>query len=172
MGSRGAVIMGFFGAVFAALTMHRQWQIVGITLAVPFIVSLAIWVAAAQTIRLKGNGIDMSERTKKALIWSSAGEGIGIFVAVNIVNNLKRPDLLLPAMALVVGLHFLPIGHAASFRPFYTLGVVLLLSAAIGFMVAAPVGGQIAGIAAALGLWFASVTAVRRERQAKQVSMA
>nr|WP_314541435.1 hypothetical protein [uncultured Massilia sp.] len=159
--------MGFFGAVFAALTMHRQWHIVGVALAIPFLVSLAIWAAAAQALRLEGDGMEMSARTKKALIWNSTAEGIGIFVAVNVVNNLHRPDLVLPAMALVVGLHFLPIAHAASSRPFYTLGAVLLLAAIMGFMVAAPIGGDIAGTVAALSLWFASVSAIRRERQAK-----
>lgn len=172
MGARGAVIMGFFGAVFAALTIHQHWQVVGIKLALPFIIFLAIWAAAAQTIRLKDNGFVMSEKVKKVLLWSSSGEGIGIFLAVNVVNNLHRPDLLLPAMTLVVGMHFLPIAHAASFRPFYMLAAVLLLSAAIGFMVPAPVGGEIAGISAALSLWFASIAAVSRERNAKQTSMA
>lgn len=159
--------MGFFGAVFAALTMHRQWHIVGVALALPFLVFLAIWAAAAQALRLEGGGMEMSARTKKALIWSSTAEGIGIFLAVNVVNNLHRPDLVLPAMALVVGLHFLPIAHAAASRPFYTLGAVLLLAAIMGFMVAGPAGGEIAGTVAALSLWFASVSAIRRERQAK-----
>ena len=172
MGARGAVIMGFFGALFAALTMRLQWQVTGPMLAVPFIVFLAIWAAAAHTLRLKGNGIVLSETTKKALMWSSIGEGFGVFLASNVVTNLHRPDLLLPAIALVVGLHFLPIAHAASFRPFYVLGAFLLFSAVIGFLVAAPLGGEIAGIAAALSLWFASAAAIRRDRQAKRTSMA
>lgn len=172
MGARGAIIMGFFGAVFAALTIHQHWQVAGLKIALPFIISIAIWAVAAQTIRLKGNGFAMSEKMKKVLLWSSTGEGIGIFVAVNVVNNLHRPDLILPAMALVVGLHFLPIAHAVSFRPFYILATVLLLSAAIGFIVPAPVGSEIAGISAALALWVASITAVSRERDAKQASTA
>jgi len=172
MGARGAVIMGFFGAVFAALTMYLQWQVGLIMLTLPFIVFLLIGAAAMHTMGLKGSGIVLSERTKKALMWSSAGEGIGIFLASNIVNNLHRPDLLLPAIAFVVGLHFLPIAHAASFRPFYMLGAFLLLSAVIGFLVAAPLGGSIAGIAAALSLWLASTTAISRDQKAKRASLA
>src|SRR5437763_1266969 len=172
MGARGAVIMGFFGSVFAALTMCLQWQIMGAMLAFPFIIFLAIVAVASHTMRLKGNGIVLSEKTKKALMWSSIGEGIGIFLAVNVVANLHRPDLLLPAIALVVGLHFLPIAHASSFRPFYVLGAFLLLSAVIGLVVAAPAGGAIAGIAAALSLWVASLAAIGRDRQAKQASIA
>ena len=172
MGARGAIIMGFFGAVFAALTMRLQWQM-GIAIqALPFIVFLVIGAAAMHTIGLRGDGIAMSERTKKALMWSSTGEGIGIFLAVNIVNNLHRPDLLLPAIAFVVGLHFLPIAYAASFRPFYLLGAFLLLCAVIGCLVAPPVGADIAGIAAALSLWCASTTAISRDRSAKLASLA
>jgi len=167
MGARGAVIMGFFGAVFAALTMRLQWQLGAAMLASPFIVFLIIAAGAIHTIGLKGNGIVLSERTRKALMWSSIGEGIGIFLASNVVNNLHRPDLLLPAIALVVGLHFLPIARAAAFRPFYLLGAFLVLSSVIGFLVAAPVGGDIAGIAAALSLWIASTAAISRDRHAK-----
>jgi hypothetical protein len=171
MGARGAVIMGFFGAVFAALTLHWQWQLGNGMLVLPFIVFLVIVVAAAHTLRLPGSGILLSEKTRKALMWSSTGEGIGIFLVSNVVINLHRPDLLLPGIALVVGLHFLPIAHAAAFRPFYLLGAVLLLSAAVGFIVAAPLGGEIAGSAAALGLWYASIAAISRDRQAKRVSL-
>jgi hypothetical protein len=89
-------------------------------------------------------------------------------VAANIVINLHRADLMLPAMALVVGLHFLPIARAASFRPFYLLGATLILAAMIGAIVSAPGGGAIAGMTAAMGLWIASILAVRRDWRAKQ----
>lgn len=59
-------------------------------------------------------------------MWSTIGEGIGLFLASNIVINLHRPDLLLPSMALVVGLHFLPIALATHLRPFSVLGAALL----------------------------------------------
>jgi hypothetical protein len=172
MGARGAIIMGFFGAVFATLTMYLQWQVGGAMLALPFIVFLAIAAAAAHTMGLKGDGIVLSRNIKKALMWSSIGEGIGIFLASNVVSNLHRPDLLLPAIALVVGLHFLPIAYAAPFRPFYVLGTFLLAYAVIGFQEAAPIGGDIAGISATLSLWFASVAAIGREQQVKRASVA
>lgn len=52
----------------------------------------------------QARGIEPSERAGRVIIWSSIGEGVGLFVAANIVQNLHRPELLLPAMALVVGL--------------------------------------------------------------------
>ena len=66
-------------------------------------------------IHLPGGGIKPSKEAERAIIWSSTAEEIGLFLASDIVIKLHRPDLLLPAMALVVGLHFLPIAFAACF---------------------------------------------------------
>ncbi|MCW1429938.1 hypothetical protein [Novosphingobium sp. JCM 18896] len=163
--------MGFFGAVFAALTVYWQWHASGIALAVPFVVFAAIGVAAHQVIRLPGDGIRPSERAERTITWSSIAEGIGLFIASNIVINIHRPDLLLPAMALVVGLHFLPIAFAASFRPFYVLGTGLILGAIFGVLAGPPAGGAIAGFAAAGCLWIASAIAVRRDWRSKRAAM-
>ncbi|WP_375393907.1 hypothetical protein [uncultured Sphingomonas sp.] len=168
MGAWGAIIMGFFGAVFAALTMHWQWHAAGLPLTIPFTVFAAIALAAAHVIRLPGTGIVPSERARRAIMWSSIAEGIGLFLAANIVINLHRPDLLLPAMALVVGLHFLPIAFAATFRPFCVLGAALILSAIVGLIAPAPLGGALAGLTSALGLWTAAIIAVRRDWRAKR----
>ncbi|GAN91158.1 hypothetical protein Gbfr_025_018 [Gluconobacter frateurii M-2] len=70
-------------------------------------------------------------------------------------------------MALVVGLHFLPIAFAAGFRPFYVLGAALIVAATVGFAVGASMGGKIAGLMAAGALWLASGIAIRRDWFAK-----
>ena len=114
-----------------------------------------------------GEGIKPSPKEERAITWSSIGEGVGLFLAANLVINLHRPDLLLPWMALVVGLHFLPIAFAAGFRPFYVLGTALVVAAIMGFVVGAPTGGEVAGFMAAGALWLASGIAVRRDWLAK-----
>jgi hypothetical protein len=167
MGAWGAIIMGFFGSLFAALTLSFQYHVAGAALAVPFVVFVAIGLAAAYVLRLPGPGIEPSERAGRVIMWSSIGEGIGLFVAANLVMNLHRPELLLPAMALVVGLHFLPIAYAAPFQPFYVLGGALIVAAIAGALVAAPIGGAVAGLAAAGALWLAALTAVRRDYRAR-----
>ena len=167
MGAWGALIMSFFGAVFASLTLYWQWHLSGAALAWPFAAFVLIGIAASYVIHKPGEGIKPSEREQRAIMWSSIGEGIGLFLASNIVINLHRPDLLLPSMAVVVGLHFLPIAFAAEFRPFYALGVVLIAIAAAGFVVGGPTGGELAGFMAAGALWFASGIAVRRDWVAK-----
>ncbi|MBF5044625.1 hypothetical protein FGE12_19650 [Aggregicoccus sp. 17bor-14] len=167
MGAVGAVIMSFFGAVFAALTLHSQRGWSGPSLAAPFAVFAALALAARTASRLPGPGLTHSARAGRAILWSSTAEGVGIFVAANVVDNLGHPELLLPAMALVVGLHFLPIAFAMTFRPFYVLGAALLAASAAGFLLAPPLGPQVSGFAAALSLWGAAALAVLRERRAR-----
>ena len=171
MGGWGAIIMSFFGACFASLTLYWQYDSTGLVLALPFLGFAAVALAAVHVLRLPGTGIVPSQRAERAIMWSTIGEGVGLFLASNIVMNLHRPELLLPAMALVVGLHFLPIAYAAAFRPFYLLGAALILAAIVGIVIAPPTGGGVAGLMAALGLWTAAAIAVRRDWLAKRESM-
>ncbi len=167
MGAWGALVMSFFGAVFVSLTLYWQWHLAGIVLAVPFLGFALIGLAAGHVIRSPGAGITPTPKEERAIMWSTIGEGIGLFLASNIVINLHRPDLLLPAMALVVGLHFLPIAFVAAFRPFFVLGAALIVAAITGFAVGAPTGGAVAGFMAAGALWLAAGMAVRRDWVAK-----
>jgi hypothetical protein len=167
MGAWGAIIMSFFGALFAALTFAFQLHWRGPALGLPFLGFAIIALAAAAVIRRPGEGVTPSPRVEKVIMWSSIGEGIGLPVAATLMTNLGHPELLLPAMAIVVGLHFLPIAYAASFIPFYLLGAALLAAGALGFIVAPLAGGEVAGFAAAAALWAASIMAVRRDSLAK-----
>ena len=167
MGAWGAIIMSFFGAAFAALTLYWQYGVADFTLVVPFFVFVAIGLAALHVLRRPGVGLVPCPRAERVLMWASIGEGVGLFLAGNIVMNLHRPEWLLPAMALVVGLHFLPIAWAAHFRPYFLLGAALVLAAIAGFSVPAPLGGTVAGLMAALALWTAALLAVGRDWLAK-----
>ena len=168
MGAWGGIIMGFFGAVFAALTLSGPAGVTGPAAFAPFVVLAVIGLAAALVLRLPGPGIAPSAAASRVIMWSSIAEGIGLFIAANLVINLHHPEYLLPAMALVVGLHFLPMAWAAAFAPFYLLGGALILAAAAGFILAAPLGGELSGGAAALSLWLAASLAVARDRSARR----
>ena len=168
MGARGALIMGFFGAVFASLTLYWQWHVNGPSLALPFLGFVVIGLAATYVVRAPGTGIEPTSRVQRAIMWSSIAEGVGLFLASNILINLHRLDLLLPSMALIVGLHFLPIAFAAGFRPFYALGAGLIIAASAGFIVGEPAGGELAGFTGAAALWLAAAMAVRRDWRTKR----
>ncbi len=51
---------------------------------------------------------------KKMGMWFGiifGAEGLFIFLGVNLVNRLGHTDLIIPVIALVVGLHFYPLGR-------------------------------------------------------------
>jgi len=101
------------------------------------------------------------------MLWSSIGEGIGLFIVAHLLANLGHVELLLPAMALVVGLHFIPIAYWVPFRQLYILAAVIILGGIVGLSIHQPKGGVIAGFTAAAALVLASIAAIRRERSAK-----
>ena len=163
MGATGAVIMSFFAAVFAsmALAIRSGWHTSLPFL--PFLIFAGIAIAARVLSRRAGQRPDAPKRTGRVILWSSVAEGVGIFVAANVVANLGHPELLLPAIALVVGLHFLPMAYLIPFRPFYLLGGTLVAVAVLAVGRPDLVGARSAGFAAALVLWTAALLALRRQ---------
>ncbi|MES2055339.1 MAG: hypothetical protein V4564_05300 [Pseudomonadota bacterium] len=162
--------MSFFGAVFAAMTLAIGLGWSGVPLMLPFLVFAAIAAAAAIVIRRPGEGVTPSTQAGRVIMWSTIGEGVGLFVAANLVVNLGHHEWLLPAMALVVGLHFIPMAAAIPFRPFYGLAAALLGAAALGFALTQPINEEIAGLTAALALWTAALLAIRRDSRAKSMT--
>jgi hypothetical protein len=167
MGAWGGIIMSFFGALFAALTLAFEFHWSGIILGLPFLGFVAIALAATLALRMPGEGIVPSKQAEKVIMWSSMAEGVGLFVAAQTTISLRHREMLLPAMALVVGLHFLPMARAIPFRPFYVLGIALLAASAAGFALGGTGGAKLAGFAGTIALWAAAILAVARERRAR-----
>lgn len=163
MGTTGALIMGFFGAVFAAMALAWPLGLPIATAAAPLLVFALILIAALAVARGPGATSGLSPHAARVVMWSSIAEGIGIFVGINIVINLGHRDWTLPVIALMVGLHFLPIARATTSRAFARLAIALLVAAVAGFTLPQPAGAALAGLAAAASLWIAAILAIARE---------
>jgi hypothetical protein len=163
MGPAGAGIMGFFGAVFfiAALGPVIGWMNPLFLLPIGGFGYIAI---RSNALVRRGSPAQRegTARAGKVIVWSSIGEGIGILIVVNVLANVGRADLILPGIAAVVGLHFLPMAYGIPFRAFYAVGSALLIAATLGMLLPQPTGAAVAGIAAAASLWIASAAALRR----------
>lgn len=61
-------------------------------------------------------------------------EGLGIFIAINIVTNLGHPELTIPVIALVVGLHFYPLARVFKRTIDYYLATWSTLIAILGIV--------------------------------------
>jgi hypothetical protein len=96
-------------------------------------------------------------------IWSSA-EGVAIFLAANILINLHMAERLLPTMAIIVGLHFLPLARGIPARIYYGSGAALVLVGAIGWLLPTGNAPLVTGLLAALTLWASALASAKHGR--------
>lgn len=70
----------------------------------------------------------------RGFVWVAIAEGVLAASAVGILSN--RSDLMWPALALAVSLHFAPLGYLFRLRPYYVLaalGCVVSVVAVVSF---------------------------------------
>ena len=107
------------------------------------------------------------KRIGRVFMWSSIGEGIGIFFVINILANVGMADRYMAGIALIVGLHFIPIAWGVPMRIAFVQAAILLALSAAGFLITSPShAALIVGFGGAATLWFAAVASiVKLQRQ-------
>ncbi|UTH75948.1 hypothetical protein [Chromobacterium sp. IIBBL 290-4] len=95
-------------ALAAALWSHawRRWR-----------QNRAAMAAAAQTAA--------SKRADKIFKWVNGLQWLGAILAVNVLNHFDLPQWQLPAVMLIIGLHFFPLAWAFRVRAHYLTGAAL-----------------------------------------------
>jgi len=115
----GLLMMAFFTMIWATIAYNGLNSPGNYAEIITFAVLAAAFVANA--IYLFGiakrfptlSSDEDKARGKKSGMWFGiifGAEGLGIAIAINIVKYLGHDDLIIPVMALVVGLHFYPLG--------------------------------------------------------------
>ena len=93
------------------------------------------------------------------------GEGVGILIAINVLNAMHMEDRVLPGIALIVGLHFIPIGLKVPMVVAFFLAASLCVSSLAGFFIpAVEYAALFVGWAGALILWAAVGHAIYSSR--------
>lgn len=116
----GALLMAVFTTMWALIANHGYQGRDHHLIAVVFVALAILFVVYAIDIFKKSkqfpeptSDTDIAER-KRTGKWFGiifGLEGIAIPIAVNIVINLHHPELVIPSIALVVGLHFYPLAR-------------------------------------------------------------
>jgi hypothetical protein len=114
----GLLMMAFFTILWSCIAYHglektNYWYIL---LAFPictvlFIIDAIKLFKAAKFYPKLTSEADIAEE-KKMKKWFGiifGAEGLGILIGINIVTNIGHADLVIPVIALVVGLHFYPL---------------------------------------------------------------
>ncbi len=167
MGPWGALIMGFFGSGFfvAASVQQGGWR--NPLIIAPALVFAGLALTAWRMIATAApSAYSPSPAAEKVISRATMFEAIGVPVVAIGLANTGHAALVMPGVAAVVGLHFIPMGWAIPFRPFFGLAVAILVASGAGFALPQPTGSIVAGFIAALALWTASVLALRRARGA------
>ena len=131
--------------------------------AVPIAISVALLLWASRQPVGTGNPVE-GDHVGRAVGIATAIEGVAIFVVLNVLMNLHMNTLILPAMAIIVGLHFIPLARWIPV-PLYCRTGAGLIVVGLATCFFPPEHRAIAtGVAAALVLWASGVLLIRRGR--------
>ncbi len=160
--ARGLALGGGIYAVVSAVWL-------GIALALDLVSGLILAIAVVPAVALLASSIWVGLRSPTAATsdqqvtigkWLGlifAGEGILIGVGSGVLMALEQPDLVLPWVALIVGLHFFPLGYLLRLKLDYLLGAAIVLLSTATFFADLPTQQVVLTFGTALLLWLAGV---------------
>jgi hypothetical protein len=160
MGPWGALILAIFATAFFMAGLAPMVGPASPFLLLGFVLAAPVVVRAIQRIVRPDppGGI----RTGRVIMWSTLVEAMAILLVVNIFRDTGLSDVVLPGIAAVVALHFVPIGLAAHLRRFQALAVAMMAAAVTGFAIRGAQGTMVTGLGAALTLWLGGIFALQR----------
>ena len=153
---RGLWVLCFFAAVWAVAGVlvdgAPTWWI-----GPPIVLSGAILIFA---LRRAGSPQESAPHVGRLIGTWSAIEGIAMFLAANVLVNLHLRQAIMPVLAIIVGVHFLPLARGIPARLYYATGAALIVIGIVA-LIAPPwhlpllVGGAAAAI-----LWASAAASV------------
>ena len=162
----GLFLMIAFTLVWAvigevALRGRDYWGI-GVLFAIVigfFLVSYMKFYAASK--KIKDTVVAESVKDKAKSKWFNIifiVEGVAIFVVVNVLNNTGHGNYFISCFALIVGLHFFPLGKIMERQAYYFMGGFISLGAILGIILTSK-GFPAYEITGMVGAWCALATA-------------
>jgi hypothetical protein len=154
------------------------WWVVGLRIAghgpalvypLPLLVGAALGGVARRLARRDGAATPASidaagqARRGRLVAWASAAEGLAIFLVAGIVlPKTGHQDATAPMIALIVGLHFVPLAHGLPVPAYYVSAAVLTGVGIVGFGIA-DLNARITFVSAgaAIVLWLSAAAVLR-----------
>jgi hypothetical protein len=126
-------------------------------MALPIAVSLAV---LAYALRHPDSRAEPRPHVGRLVgIWSGI-EGVAMFVAANVLIATHHREALMPAFAIIVGAHFLPLARGIPVRLYYLSGTALVAVGIAGLL--APLQVPLfVGASAAVILWASAIALAR-----------
>jgi hypothetical protein len=157
------VFMAGFAAVWWVAGLVAGHQFIGLAAIGPAISAVMILAARA---RLKGAPpIDAAERKRRGRIvgWAAGLEGLAIAIVGNVLILRGLGQYAFPAVAVIVGLHFLPLAKLLPVRVYYLSAALLVAVGVGGLAVNAADRPFMVGTLSAITLWLTCLLLLTRK---------
>jgi len=169
----GALVMTAFGAIWMISGAHalslltwEMWLIVAVLTGLLCLVALQRLQAARRvptTPATTSQSQSIQPRRSRFGIVLTF-EWVPIFLAAFILGRMGHTELILPAIAVVVGLHFIPLAMLFDFPLYYWTGGTFVLVAVASFAIGDPALRQaITCLGCGLSLWLTSAVLLFRK---------
>lgn len=163
----GAMFFSVFGGAWLALWSHSEFpESISVLLAVLAVTILLLWRAYVtynfNSLALKREKDSIENRRKQRVFnLVNVGQWVAIFVVAGILLMAGLENLILPAVILIIGAHFIPLARLFNYTPHYITGAAMMLLAAT-YPLVAPEGptSSIGALGAGLILWLSAAWAV------------
>lgn len=164
--------MNRLGAVSIACTFAAIWALYGLSHFVP----LAAWryvgllpsviiVARAALLPKQARSFDWGE-VKSRYFRVVFAEVVALILVTNVLAATGRTGLIWPAIAVVVGLHFIPLASVFGSAIYYGTGVIIATLGALEPILPSSIGPLVLGLGAAATLW--STALLQEQNSSKQ----
>jgi MFS family permease len=166
MTNTGAIIMGVFAAIWWLVGVRASGHGSPLTYGIALLVTGMIVVAAWRgRHRFEQASPEEDARRGRLVGIASGGEGLAIFLAMIVLGNLGLSDYAAPVIAIIVGLHFVPLARWLPARLYYGTSALLIVLGVCGFAIRAPDRRLlIVSIGAACVLWLTCALVLSRAR--------
>jgi hypothetical protein len=159
------------GGIWVLNIMAAIWGVAGVLidhrpawLAIfPILISLALLAWSSRQPVGTGNPVE-GDHVGRIVGIATGIEGVAIFVVANVLLNLHQPTLIMPAIAIIVGLHFIPLARWIPVPLYYRTGIALVVVGLAATLVPSDERAITTGMASALVLWLSGVLLVRSGR--------
>jgi hypothetical protein len=159
------------GGIWVLTIMAAVWGVAAVLIggaaawlaAVPVAISVGLLLWAQRQSVGTGNPVE-GDHVGRVVGIATAIECVAIFLAANVLMNLHQPTLVMPAIAIIVGLHFVPLARWIPVPLYYWTGGGLLVAGLVAVLLPADDRAIITGIASALILWVSCILLVRHGR--------
>ena len=169
MSAGGAMIMSVFAAIWWCVGLHGAGYGNPLVYAVALVITLTILILARRSRDTDAPPPPERARHDRLVGIVSGVEGLAILIAVNVLGNTGLADFAAPCIALIVGLHFLPLARWLPAPRYYITAALLIVVSLVGMLLPdAATRRAVVSVGAAVLLWGTSVAVLRSSSRAAE----